>query len=140
MTQRPHRTCCCHFPSLPLSSCYFLSAAFCCLFCHLCVPLLSSPALELCACSDNLILSVRCKQPETSHNKFESCFRPYVEWVREEVRRTGKPPKVLVFLHSKKGTETLRTKLDKIFNHNDEEPDQTKITVRAAFPQSAHLQ
>ena len=88
----------------------------------------------MCACSDNLRLSVRCKEPPKAlgaqNCKTKSCFRPYVERVRGEIRRTGETPVVLVYMHDKKGTETLSRKLDTIFNEDDEQhPDQRKVTV-----------
>ena len=49
--------------------------------------------------------------------------------MRQEERKTGKTPKVLVYIHSKKGTEDVQQKLDKIFNEDNEQPDQRKITV-----------
>ena len=83
------------------------------------------------ACSDNLRLSVRCKEPEGATNsKTKSCFRPYVEMVYEEIRRTGETPRMLVYTHNKKQTESLSIDLSRIFNKDDEQhPDRRKITV-----------
>ena len=92
--------------------------------------------VEICACmgarSDNLRLSVRCKEPEgATTSKTKSCFRPYVEMVREEMQRTGEAPRVLVYTHNKKQTESLRNDLFRIFNEDDERhPDRREITVR----------
>ena len=91
---------------------------------------------DLWTCSDNLYLQVRSKEPAKGVTvggkklgKLESCFMPHVQWMREEEQKTGKTPSVLVFLFAKKGTEDVSQQLDKIFNEDDEQPDQRKITV-----------